>query len=155
MSVPLATSVIDLAALDEQDQPILIAQVQTRPVEEDDLAYLSSSLSMLAHVVPFAMLANQEEIRLYQWDGKELSNPVAVLRTSDALREYEPEFGQIRIFQRYLVTLIELRDLAYHWKSNTPPGSQQLRKAGLLDKLVGGTTRTEVEIIGGHLRSLP
>jgi hypothetical protein len=46
-------------------------------------------------------------------------------------------------FESYLLTLVEawLRDLAYHWKSEDPPGSEELGRAGLLEKLEGGTTQ--------------
>jgi hypothetical protein len=56
---------------------------------------------------------------------------------------YDPEFPRERVFESYLLTLVEawLRDLAYHWKSENPPGSEELGRAGLLEKLEGGTTQ--------------
>jgi hypothetical protein len=47
------------------------------------------------------------------------------------------------VFESYLLTLVEawLRDLSYHWKSENPPGSEELRSAGLLKRLEGGTTQ--------------
>jgi hypothetical protein len=52
----------------------------------------------------------------------------------------------------YLATLFEawLRDLAYHGKYQTPPGSAELAATGLLDRLSGGDTRREVSF-GGDL----
>jgi hypothetical protein len=156
MPAPLVSSVIDFAALNKEDQPILIGEAKIGQVEEEDRAQMSASLRMLAHVVPFAMLADPEQIQIFRWDGKDLSPPVAVLRTPEVLRQYEPEFEERRVFERYLIALIAawLRDLAYHWKLQTPPGSEELKKIGLLDKLADGTTLPEVEIIGGHLRSV-
>ena len=48
-----------------------------------------------------------------------------------------------RVFEDYLLTLVEawIRDLAYHWKSEAPPGSQELEQAGVLQTLAGGTTQ--------------
>ncbi len=54
----------------------------------------------------------------------------------------------------YLETLVEawLRDLAYHWKSETPPESEKLAEIGLLQRLEGGTTHSLVNINGDTLR---
>jgi hypothetical protein len=60
-----------------------------------------------------------------------------------ALPPDEPDFPIKRVFESYLLTLVEawLRDLAYHWNSEDPPGSEELGRAGLLEKLEGGTTQ--------------
>lgn len=49
------------------------------------------------------------------------------------------EFG--RTVREIFIDVLGLRDLAYHWKSENPPGSEELGKAGLLEKLEGGTTQ--------------
>jgi hypothetical protein len=69
------------------------------------------------------------------------------------LRHYDAEFSNKRIFELYLTTLVEawLRDLAYHWKSEKPPASEQLAAIGLLQQLEGGTTQPEVALGGGTL----
>jgi len=53
------------------------------------------------------------------------------------------------VFESYLLTLVEawLRDLAYHWKSEDPPGSEELGKAGLIEKLEGGTNAASRSLI--------
>jgi len=70
------------------------------------------------------------------------------------LRHYEAEFGTKRIFELYLTALVEawLRDLAYHWKSEKPPASEQLAAIGLLQQLAGGTTQLEVALNGDTVR---
>ena len=65
------------------------------------------------------------------------------LDTRQVLQHYDLEFPGKRVFESYLLTLVEawLRDLAYHWKSENPPGSEELGRAGLLERLEGGTTQ--------------
>ena len=77
----------------------------------------------------------------------QLVGPVAHLDTSSILQHYDPEYAKKRVFKFYLVTLAEawLRDLAYHWKSESPPGSEELQRVGLLSRMEGGTTVSIVE----------
>ena len=44
-----------------------------------------------------------------------------------------------------------LRDLAYNWKSEIPPASEQIAAIGLLPLLAGGTTKSGVEIGGDFI----
>jgi hypothetical protein len=99
------------------------------------------------------MLADPERIQVFQWDGKQLSGPISSLSTPEVLSAYEPDFSRKRIFEFYLVRLLEawLRDAAYHWKSDSPPGSAELRKVGLLERVEGGTRVAEPEVQRGHL----
>src|SRR5262249_7644532 len=91
----------------------------------------------------FLLAIDPKCIHLYRLDEKELADPVVHLKTSEVLSHYDPDFDKERIFEKYLITLVEawLRDLAYHWKSEKPPGSEELQKAGFLGKVEGGTTR--------------
>jgi hypothetical protein len=75
--------------------------------------------------------------------GENLGEPLVRLDTRQVLQHYDPDFPSRRVFEAYLLTLAEawLRDLAYHWKSESPPGSDELRSVGLLEKLEGGTTQ--------------
>jgi hypothetical protein len=68
---------------------------------------------------------------------------VVYLDTPKVLSHYDPDFAGKRIFEFYLLTLVEawLRDLAYHWKSPNPPGSEELQAAGFLGRVEGGTTQ--------------
>ena len=80
---------------------------------------------------------------MYRLTENELSDPVVRLDTAKVLSHYDPDFAGKRIFEHYLLTLAEawLRDLAYGWKSPSPPGSDELKAAGFLARVEGGTTQ--------------
>jgi hypothetical protein len=82
------------------------------------------------------MTATREEIKIFQWDGEKLEN-IYSFPTHEVLSEYDSEFSNKRIFEYYLETLLEgwLRDLAYSWKTDNPPKSQELRQIGFVEKL--------------------
>jgi hypothetical protein len=146
---------VDLVAVDRDGRSILLGQVKTHPVAEQDAAQqLISNLQALEEPVPYALLVDPDQIRFYRWDGEALSAPVCTLPTSDVLRHYDPELSQRRVFDEYLTTLVEawLRDLAYHWKSTRPPAADGLDRAGFLRRLEGGGTLSGVRLSGGHLR---
>lgn len=80
---------------------------------------------------------------MYRTNGEGFGEPVAQLLTREMLEPYEPNFTKKRVFEPYLVTLVEawLRDMAYHWKSEIPPGWDALRGTGLLERIEEGTTQ--------------
>jgi hypothetical protein len=138
---------VDIIADDRSGNPVLVVEVKNHPAGKDTVARLAEFLDRLGPSVPFAMLVDPDRIHLYRWDGERVS-PLASFDTAPVLRTYDPEYGQKRIFERYMITLVEawLRDLAYGWKSPNPPAAEQLRPTGLPDRLAGGTTRSEVAI---------
>ena len=147
----------DIAAVDKEENLILAVQVKTREITDEDKGQFAAFLEERGEDVPFVMFADPTRIQLFQWNGRELSAPIATLQTSAILLHYEPEFGNKRIFIFYLIALLKawLRDLAYHWKSDNPPASAEIRRAGLLDRLEGGTTVPDLEVGGKYLRNLP
>ena len=145
---------VDLIAVDRDGRSILLGAVKSHPVTEQDAPHeLTSYLQALREPVPYALLVDPDQIRLYRWDGQALSAPVCTLPTYDVLRHYDPELNQRRVFDEYLTTLVEawLRDLAYHWKSTRPPAAEGLDRAGFLRQLEGGGTLSGVRLSGGHL----
>jgi hypothetical protein len=145
----------DVVALDKYGQIVLLVEtksvdfkLESRVTPQMAISQIISYLKVAERLIPFAMLVDLKNIQIFQWDGANLSEPVSYLNTADVLGYYEPEFSNKRIFGLYLSTLIEawLRDLAYHWKSEKPPASEQLTAIGLLQRLEGGTTQTEVLI---------
>jgi len=146
---------IDLIAEDRDGNPLLLGEVKaTSGISDEHIERLTFYLKALRDPIPFALLADLTTIKIFRWDGKSLSKPLAILSTPDVLRHYDPEFDQRRIFASYLQTLVEawLRDLAYHWKSDQPPAAGSLAQIGLLPMLEGGSTRSEVELISGNIR---
>ncbi|WP_026736598.1 hypothetical protein [Fischerella sp. PCC 9605] len=141
----------DVVALDKDGQVVLIAEVKGFPFSFKDkktkeyailrlIDYLKASKSL----IPFAMLVDGENILIFKWDGKNLSEPLLCLNTAETLSYYEPKFNSKQIFSLYLTGLTEawLRDLAYHWKSEIPPASKDMAKIGLLELLQEGTTQS-------------
>ena len=146
----------DIVAQGSDGRIVLLVEVKAAELasRESVISQLKSNLQAANTKIPFAMLVDLEDIEIFQGDNVSLSaEPMVSLKTADVLRHYDAEFGTRRIFKPYLIALVEawLRDLAYHWKSEKPPASEQLTAIGLLQQLEGGTTRPEVALGGDTL----
>jgi hypothetical protein len=132
--------VSDITAWDKNGNKLLVSKVRSRDIVEDITAKLEEILKFECEhnkvIVPYAMTATREEIKIFQWDGEKLEN-IYSFPTHEVLSEYDSEFSNKRIFEYYLETLLEgwLRDLAYSWKTDNPPKSQELRQIGFVEKL--------------------
>ena len=140
----------DFVALDKEGQVILIAEVKGLPFNFTDkktknyaILRLIDYLELAKNLIPFVMLVDVENILIFKWNGKNLSEPILCLNTADVLSHYEPEFSTRQIFSLYLKTLTEawISDFSYHWKSKMPPASKEMVEIGLLQKLEGGYTQ--------------
>jgi len=155
----------DIIALDKDDRIVALIEVKINQAKEkaakqritdralEQIKHLLSKLSEKKVVSPYAMIVNLENIIVFKWDGTVLSEAVLSLKTADILHYYDSKLGGQRIFEPYLTRLIEawLRDLAYNWKSEIPPASEQIAAIGLLPLLAGGTTKSEVKIGGDFI----
>jgi hypothetical protein len=99
----------DLVALDQNKQVVLVAEVKAFPsafsnanIRNAGIAQLLKFLSKISYIVPYIMLADTNNIFIYRWDGKSVSEPILNLKTVDVLSYYEPEFNQKQIFSLYL-----------------------------------------------------
>ena len=129
-------------ALDRNDKPVMLIQVKGRPEENAyDRPQLVTDLQETDIRFSYAMLATLKDTRIFKWDGSTLSE-VLHLPTADVLTPYDPEFRNKRIYGDHLTVLIEgwLRDIAFHWSSNTPPFFEALERIGLGKRLEGGMT---------------
>ncbi|MBD2741653.1 type I restriction enzyme HsdR N-terminal domain-containing protein [Coleofasciculus sp. FACHB-1120] len=140
----------DIIARNREGQTVLVVEVKATQSKSSKanpsaLAQLKSQLQAANVKIPFAMLADLENIEIFQWDGANLSEPISELKTAAILNHYDPEFSSKRIFERYLATLVQawVRDLAYHWKSAKPPASEELAAIGLLQALEDAETYFE------------
>ncbi len=136
--------IADIVAFDANDVPVMLVEVRAR---QEGNAFGQERLTQYlqkAVVIPYAMLVTLHDIQIFAWDSQTLSL-LLTAPTADALSFYEPEFDQKTIYHNYLTTLVEtwLRDVAYHWKSETPPLFDRLTQLGLAEKLNEGTTRQE------------
>ena len=131
----------DITAWDKNGNKLLVSKVRARNIVEDITAKVEDILKFeYEHnqvIIPYAMTATREEIKIFQWDGEKLEN-VYTFPTHEVLSEYDPEFShKKRIFEYYLETLVEgwLRDLADNWKTDNPPKSAELTQIGFVDKI--------------------
>ncbi|NJK69197.1 MAG: hypothetical protein HC789_15415 [Microcoleus sp. CSU_2_2] len=153
---------VDIIALDKDDRVVMLIEVKIIQAQEKAakqrivdrmISWMKAVLAKMSEertLIPYAMFVDTEQIQIFKWDGVNLSEPVCFLNTGEILRYYELEFGSKWISERYLGSLIEswLRDLAYNWKSEIPPESEQIAIIGLLQRLAGGTTKAGVQL--GH-----
>ena len=133
----------DVAVMDKENHAVALVQVKAHPVERW-ATMLPKQLAKFAEHVGFVLAIDPNSIYVYRPAGENFGEPIAQLDTQQVLQHYDPELPSKRVFESYLMTLVEawLRDLAYHWKSDNPPGSEELERAGLLEKLEGGTTQS-------------
>jgi len=148
---------IDILALDRDGNPVLLVEVKgsrqiNEPRKKEILSYLNDLAKKFS--VPFIMIVDLDNIDVYSSennpDAKWFKSPLLEVATNKILLEYDPDFsrklsGKGKIFSHYLERLTEgwLRDIAYHWKSVSPPLSSKLQEIGLADKLNNGTTLSE------------
>ena len=137
-----ADSGFDAAVVDRENHKVALVEVKAHPVERWATT-LPRQLAKFAEPVAFVLTIDPNSIQLYRPTGEGFGEPIVHLDTRQVLQHYDPEFPRERVFEPYLLTLVEawLRDLAYHWKSENPPGSEELGRTGLLEKLEGGTTQ--------------
>ena len=104
---------------------------------------LPGQLAKSAEPAAFVLTIDPDRIHVYRPAGQSLGEPIACFDTRQVLQHYDPEFPRTRVFEPYLLTLVEawLRDLAYHWKSENPLGWEELARTDLLERLAGGTTQ--------------
>jgi len=142
---------VDLVAHDARGHDVLLVKVTGIVLSPEVVSRFFEIMESLSPSTPFSMVVDLESIHLRR-NGTDL--PARRLETAPILGCYEPEYGRKPIFHPYLQTLVAswLHDLAYHWKSEIPPGSDELAELGLLEKLEGGTTDREVLIGEDSLR---
>lgn len=150
---------VDFIAEDKNGEPILFAEVKTWPASREDIERFFFEPVSADPRVSYGMHVDPESIVIRQRD-LEYPDSFVKLQSADILSHYAPDYrdqatpgGSPRILRDYLRTLTEgwLRDIAYHWKSATPPASDELVRIGLLDRLKNGTTRSEVTRNGDRL----
>ncbi len=148
----------DIIAQDKSGKTILLVEVKARHLEGQQhkdwfIEKMKSYLQVANTEIPFAMLVDLEDIQIFRCDDTNLSEPVSYIKTAPVLSHYEPRYGEIRIFNHYLEGLVEawLSDLAYHWKSQTPPALEQIAEIGLLQQIEDGNTYSGIALSGETL----
>ena len=141
----------DIIIEDRSDRPVALVDVKASVVSPE---ILQEHISQLNHSHPsilFGILVDLENIYVLKRDvGTGTFAPLVNLSAKEILQHYSPEFagkdsryGSIQTFHDLLETLVTawLRDLAYHWKSEHPPGTEEFSSTGLLELIEGGFAR--------------
>ncbi|MBK1987974.1 hypothetical protein A0J48_010555 [Sphaerospermopsis aphanizomenoides BCCUSP55] len=144
----LLLSYPDIVVLDKNQQIALLVDIKAKKIHDEDKKSNLSKITQLylqnSQKIRFAMLAELDNITIFQYKNGTTQNSPLKLETAEILSTYDSDFKdkKHKIFAFYLKTLVEswLRDLAYHWKSDKPPASNQLQEIELLDKIEGGDT---------------
>jgi putative addiction module component (TIGR02574 family) len=133
----------DVLVLDAAERPLMLVEVRDRVLEPDLADRLRDFMAAeQTHGAPFGMIVDLETIRIFAFSPEKTATTLATLPTADAFSFYRPEFARMTIYHAYLSALTEawLRDLAYHWKSQSPPGQELFDKLGVLSRLKDGWT---------------
>ena len=132
-----------ITAKDKDDKSILMIDVRFSAM------YSSPDLNILKmeqyQHIPFLMFVNSNVMRIFK---SPTFTEVARLDTKKVLEHYDPGSIEGIIYQSTLITLTQswLRDLAYHWKSETPPYIEEMKEIGLFTLLFDGMTE-ELELL--------
>ena len=157
----------DILIKDVDEQIVLLVKVQANKAEYKSVQQFIETWQTLKVLIPFAMFVDLRKTLIYKrqdidWKG-DLSalttvdvEPVGSFDTIDILRFYEKDFADKTILKPYLTTLVDawIGDLAYQWKLENPPASEQLKEIGLVQILKGITTHENVDIENILWRSL-
>ncbi|MFO0956006.1 MAG: hypothetical protein U0800_00920 [Isosphaeraceae bacterium] len=144
----------DIIAYDRSDRAVLIVSVKAWAMPPEDVARAIDRIEVPEESPPirFLMLVDYRSIRLAHSPEVGPRAVVLDLPASSVFGHYDAEVSALiesrGLYHPYLVGLIEawLRDLAYRWKSPEPPGLAEIERLGLLPLLIGGTTRSGVEL---------
>jgi hypothetical protein len=132
----------DIIAYSETGEPVLIAEVKSRPGDAGPmLAQISSYADHIASAVPFAMVVDPQRIRVYRMADAADLVPVFDMSTESILSSYDPAFAGKRVLEAYLSALVTawLKDVSLRWRGETVPGLVALSAVGLDFLLANGT----------------
>jgi hypothetical protein len=138
----------DIVVLDAHEEPVLLVMVKaTRSIDPEVYRETVGLLDERARTfsIPYFMLADLETVRIFRQGSLA---PDLEIPSVAALTAYEADFAkkrETRIFHPYLERLVEswLRDLAYAWKSDSPPYRAELERLGLVQRITRGSTVSE------------
>lgn len=135
----------DLVAFDVHEEPALIVEVKGVTPVPESVSQLLSYLEAVDPTIPFGMLVDPENIRIYKGG---IECPVATIPTADVLRHYATAEFRRPASSSLLTTVVEawLSDLDTHWHSESPPAAATISGIGLAQRLSKGTVEREVSL---------
>ena len=138
----------DVVAFDREDKPVLLVAAEERKAEPIILASYLEVLRAIRRNIPFAILADAEEMTIYRKHRTRSLEPLATIPTREILRFYAPEFADRRVSKGFIAGMIDawLGDFMRHWKSPTPPYSEVMTGLGLAGRLENGWSKARVRL---------
>jgi hypothetical protein len=136
----------DLLILDANGDPLMLVKVKAwGPADELTRQTVVESIADARLLVPYVMMVDPETIQILEWDGDKLSKPLVRIPTADIFVPYDPDYESKKSIDVYLLGRTDswLRDLAYNWKFEHPPGTNQLTAICLAQRLRGSTAFRE------------
>ena len=146
IQLPIYQHQPDILVTDKHGKVVLILEAKAKQNPdnfiESTIQNLKLYLNSIESEINFVILADLENIQIFQVLKKKDFQKIITLKTAKILKFYDPDFCREKIFDLYFITLLEawLRDLAYHWKSIDTPGAKELAEIGLLNLIQGGDT---------------
>ena len=134
----------DILVTASQGQPLLVVEVKRRPFDQSARQQVERYSQAVG--AEFVMGIDPQEIIVAPArNGQPDWDHAVTLSTSRILRHYAevPDLESVEAF--YLESLIEawLRDFSFSWKSQTPPGYDELDQIGLASRLRNSVTHTQ------------
>lgn len=138
----------DLVVFDREDRPVLIVAADGKKIEPRYRESYREILRSIRRNIPFAILADPEEIAVYRKDRTRTLVHLASIPTREILRAYDPVPDRGRFSKDLLAGMIDawILDFQSHWKFPMPPGSETLAALGLSGRLDGGRSKREVRL---------
>jgi hypothetical protein len=149
IQLPISQQQPDILVTDKHGKVVLILEAKAKKNPDNFIESAMQNLKLylngIESEINFAMLADLENIQIFKVIKKKDFQRIITLKTAKLLKCYDADFAREKIFDLYFITLLEawLRDLAYHWKSIDPPGSEELAEIGLLKLIEGGDTYSQ------------
>jgi hypothetical protein len=141
---------IDLVAFDVEGGLVLFGEVKAVGADEDrfSLRQLLDYADRTKSSPPFLLTVNRERIRIYRFGRQGAPELTMESDTAPVFGFYDPAFAGKKPFEDYLTVLANawLDDLAFHWKSETPPLYSEAQGIGLVPLLDKGTVQREVAL---------
>src|SRR4051812_16252687 len=111
--------IADIVAEDASERDVLPVVVKGLQLREELVSRILKELKEACPSIRFGMYVDPEQIQIAEYEPDGEPKVVCRLNTVETLRHYDPEFGTKRIYQGYIVALVEtwLRDLAFRWKA--------------------------------------
>ena len=144
----------DLIVVDRDWRSFGLVEAKGKVADAEQVEQWRRRLDQARASLVFGILVDPETIRVFKREQGTFA-PVADLKTRQVFGHYTPEFAGTETryarnpsFGDYIEGLAGgwLRDLANHWKSLNPPGTEELSGTGFLERIQGGSAANKTVI---------